>query len=109
MSALTGTTVAIVGLALLWVGIAAAVALAAARRFGLAETVLGSARSTAALLEAAPARPLLVRSDGGIEIDKRLAREMGLTSEPATLDDLAGDGAGLAPEDLEQLGSAIKS
>jgi signal transduction histidine kinase len=96
-------------LAALWIGIAAMVALAAARRFRLAESVLSTARSTTALLDAAPARPLLVRADGHLEIDARLAREIGLVVPPAKIDDLSGDGVGLVAADLEQLRAAIES
>ena len=53
----------IVGLALLWLGIAAWIALAGARRLRLAQQVLDAARANARMLELAPARPLLVRPD----------------------------------------------
>ncbi|MGZ2411221.1 signal transduction histidine kinase [Sphingomonas sp. F9_3S_D5_B_2] len=107
MTALTGTTLAMVCLALLWVGIAAAVAIAAARRFRLAELVLASARSTAALLDAAPARPLVVRPDGSVEVDGRLARELGLIGTPARLTDLSTEDSGIAKDDLDQLEAAL--
>jgi len=104
-----GATVSVIAAALVifWIFVAAALSFLAAQRFRFAERVLESARSTAALLDAAPARPLLVRADGSLDIDARLAREIGLVSRPAALDDLAGDGAGVATADLEQLRGAI--
>ena len=53
------TSMVIAALAVLWIGVAIALAIAAARRLRLAEAVLGTARSSAALLEAMPARPMV--------------------------------------------------
>src|SRR4051812_33970804 len=108
MSAFTGTIVAIAGLALLWVTIAAAVAIVAARRFRLAETVLGVARTSAALLEANPARPLLVRPDGRVEVDPQLLRELGLNAAPARLAGLTGNDSGIDTVHLEALTAEIE-
>ncbi|MBV9528118.1 MAG: PAS-domain containing protein [Sphingomonas sp.] len=106
-----GATVSVIAAALVlfWILVAAALSFLAARRFRIAETVLASAKSTAALLDAAPARPLLVRPDGSLDIDPRLARELGLASMPARLEDLVVDGAGLASGDFEQLRAVIES
>jgi signal transduction histidine kinase len=109
MSAFTGTSIAIAGLAVLWIAIAAAVAIMAARRFRLAEAVLSVARTSASLLEAAPARPLLVRPDNRIEVDPRLLRDLGLAGSPARLDGLAKKGSGIDPDDLEALGADIEA
>jgi signal transduction histidine kinase len=109
MSALSGTSLAIAALAVLWLAIAAAIAVAAARRFRLAEAVLGVARSSAALLEANPARPLLVRPDERIEADTQLLRDLGLRSEPSRLADLVGNDSGILPEDLEALTADIQA
>jgi signal transduction histidine kinase len=109
MSAFTGTSIVIAGLALVWVAIAAAVAIMAARRFRLAEAVLGVARTSAALLEAAPARPLLVRPDNRIEVDAQLLRELGLAGTPARLDGLSAKGNGLDPDDLNALAIDIEA
>ena len=73
MSALGEAGVIITALALLWVGIAVALSLAAARRFRIAEQVLGAARANATLLEISPARPVLVRDDGHVDVDPELA------------------------------------
>ena len=96
MAASSATILAIAGLALLWLVLAATIAIVAARRFRLAQQVLGTARANARLLEAAPARPLVVRPDGRIEADERLVRELGLNATPVTLDELARDDGGIA-------------
>jgi signal transduction histidine kinase len=107
MGALGATGLAIAALALLWLGIAAAVAIAAARRFRLAEQVLEAAQANARLLELTPARPLLVHPDDKVEVDGQLLRELGLAKPPARLADLAGNDSGIAPDDLEALSSDI--
>ena len=106
---LPGTIWAIAALGLLWVGIAAAVAVAAARRFRLAEDVLGVARSSASLLEAMPARPILVRPDGRVEADSRLLRDLGLQSHPHRLSELVGNDSGIAPDELEALKEDVEA
>jgi signal transduction histidine kinase/PAS domain-containing protein len=106
---LPGTIWIIVALGLLWVLVAAAISIIAARRFRLAEEVLGAARSSAALLEANPSRPLLVRPDNRIEIDAQLARDLGLSSQPRHLADLSGNNHGIAAEDLEALTTVVEA
>ena len=109
MNVPVATIIAVAAVTLAWIGIAAAVAIAAARRFRLAETVLGAARANAALLEATPARPLLVRPDRRIEIDAQLLRDLGIRSVPARLSDLASTGSGIEPADLATLTAAIEA
>jgi len=94
-------------LALLWVGIAAAVAVAAARRFRLAESVLEAARTQAALLEQSPSRPLLIRPDQKVEADDRLVRDLGLKTKPKSISDLTADGLGIVGEDFELLRAEV--
>jgi signal transduction histidine kinase len=107
MGAGGATSLAIAAVALLWLGIAAALSVAAARRLRVAEQVLGAARSNARLLELAPARPMLVHPDDRIEIDQQLMRELGLEKMPASLAELTGDDHGLARDDLDALVSEI--
>jgi hypothetical protein len=90
MGAIGATEVIIGALALLWLGIAALIALVAARRLRIADQILGAARANATLLEHSPARPLVVRPDGRIECDALLLRELGLVATPKTLAELAG-------------------
>jgi len=101
--------IVIAALALLWVAIAVALSLLAARRFRLAEQVLDAARVNAALLEISPARPLVVLGDGRIETDAQLVRELGLKSTPKGLADLHGNDSGLLPEDLAALIAEIEA
>src|SRR3954467_697439 len=103
MSAFGASTVWIVALALLWLGIAVAIAFVAARRYALAQQVLGAAQSNAVLLELTPARPLVVRVDGRIEADAQLVRELGLESHPSRLTELAGNDSGIISDALEPL------
>ena len=95
MTANPDAVAAIVVVAVLWLAIAAALAILAARRIRRAQGVIGAARRLRALLEAAPARPLIVRPDGSIEIDPILQRDLGLAETPARLDELGGEGQGL--------------
>src|SRR5678815_37435 len=96
-----GQVAAVVALALLWLFIAVAMAIIAARRFRLAQQVLEAAQSNARLLETMPARPLLVHPDQRIDADEQLLRGLGLDTRPARLAELAGNDRGLAPGDLE--------
>jgi signal transduction histidine kinase len=108
MGATSAISLAISALALLWLVIAAAVAILAARRFRLAETVLAAARGNAALLEAAPARPLIVRPGQRIEVDAHLLRELGLRSA-VRLDDLSASDGGIGEDDLAALTAEVET
>jgi PAS domain S-box-containing protein len=57
----------------------------------------------AQLLESAPALPLVVRSDGRIDAQERLADWLGLEKMPNFLSDLSGTSAGLADADAQAL------
>jgi len=108
MGALSVGTLAIVALALLWLALAATIAILAARRYRLAQSFLDRARANATLLELMPTRPLLVRPDGRIEADERLVRELGLEGTPGCLAELTTDGGGIAAEDLARLTDRIE-
>jgi PAS domain-containing protein len=96
-------------LGLLWLAVAAAIAIIAARRFRLAETVLDAARSNAALLERNPARPLVVLSDDRVDADAQLLRDLGLHHEPRRLVEMVGNVSGIAPDDLVALKEDIET
>jgi len=96
-------TLAIVALALLWIGVAALLSLAAARKLRAISEVRAAADATSSLLAHAPARPLVVRANGNIEIDEQLQRELGLDRQPRILADLAGTSGGIVAEDLVAL------
>ncbi len=61
----------------------------------------------AALLESAPALPLMVRNDGRIEAPDRLADWLGLSKVPNFVTDLAGTNSGLTDEDAASLGRDV--
>jgi signal transduction histidine kinase len=108
MGASGAMNLAIAALALLWLGIAAAIAIVAARRLRLAQQVLDAARANARLLELTPARPLVVRADQRIEVDEQLLRDLGLEARPKTLAELVGNDSGIAPEDFDLLVADIE-
>jgi len=97
----------IIVMAALWVIIAAALAILAARRLRRAQAVLGAARTMRSLLDAAPARALLVHPDGKVEADAQLVRDLGLPSPPQKLADLGGEKVGIDTDDLRLLVSAL--
>ncbi|HEU5286595.1 MAG TPA: PAS-domain containing protein [Sphingomicrobium sp.] len=109
MSELSGAGLVAATAAVLWILIAVALSIAAARRLARAGSVLDSARSMASLLEVAPARPMLVRTDGRIEADPRLLRELGMDRAPARLADLAGDTCGIEKDDLDALAADVEA
>ena len=99
---------AIIVFAVLWVVIAAALAILAGRRIRGAQRVVDAARQLRDLLEAAPARPLIVHPDGRIDLDPILQRDLGFASPPERLDQLQGDGLGFVADDLDALTSDLK-
>ena len=107
MGASGATGLAIVVVALLWLGIAAAMAIAAARRFRLAEQVLEAAQANARLLQLTPARPLLIDAEGRVDVDDQLLRDLGLERRPTRLAELVGNDSGIAPDDVEALARDI--
>lgn len=98
-----------VALGLLWVGLATVIAVLAARRLQIAESVLETARHHADLLERTPARPLAVDAEGRVSADPQLIKELGLGAEPSHLADLSCGDAGLRPDDAAALASEVQS
>jgi signal transduction histidine kinase len=98
----------VLGLAGLWLAAAAALLVIALRRLRDAGEVLGVAANLQSLLDAAPARPLLVRGDGSMEIDARLARDLGFDTPPSRLEALQGSNVGIEPDDLAALQAAVR-
>ena len=87
--------------AALWVALGVAIAILAARRLRRAQAVLGAARTMRSLLDAAPARAMLVHSDGRIDADGLLLRELGYSSPVERLAQLTGADSGFDREDLD--------
>jgi signal transduction histidine kinase len=69
--------------------------------------LLDQADRLAALLNSAPAIPVLIRSDGKIEAPALLASLLGRETVPTYLSELIGEDSGLLPEDREALGAEI--
>lgn len=59
------------------------------------------------LLDAAPARALLVHPDNRVEADAKLIHELGLSQAPQRLDDLAADQSGIDREDLDAFAGVL--
>lgn len=108
MGALATTGFIAAALAALWILIAAALSVVAARRVREADRVLSAARSLQTLVDLSPARPVVVRAEGAIEADTRLLREIGVEGAPSSLSALAGTEHGLDRDDLNGLEKAIR-
>src|SRR3546814_490966 len=89
----------IIVIAAIWLVIAAVLAILAAKRMRRAQSVLSAAQTMRSLLDAAPARALLVHSDGKVEADPQLVRELGLPDTPRQIGDLARDQSGFERSD----------
>lgn len=97
-----------------WAVGAGAVVLRANRSVRRARAMRASLKRMQALLDVAPALPLLVRVDGRIEASDKLARMLGLAAMPKYLSELAAPSAqikasGLAPSQLDQLWTKIQT
>jgi signal transduction histidine kinase len=108
MEALSGGSLAVGALALLWLALAAIITIFAARRYRLAQQVIETARVHSRLLELMPSRPLVVWPDGRVEADQRLIRDLGIEGSVTAFRDLAKNTAGIVPEDLEAMGAMIE-
>jgi signal transduction histidine kinase len=98
---------AIIVIAALWVVFAAALAILAAKRIRRAQSVLGATRTMRSLLDAAPARAMLIHGDGSVEADARLVQELGLAAMPRRVEDLASGDGGFDNDDLSSLIDAL--
>lgn len=97
----------VIVVAILWVGLASAIAVLAARRFRRAQQVIGAARALRDLVDASPARPIIVYPDDRVEVDELAARDLGLISRPSRIAELAENGRGIAGEDLDAVSAAL--
>ncbi|WP_308517076.1 sensor histidine kinase [Sphingomonas flavescens] len=108
MSATGTTDIVIAAIAVLWMAIGVVLSVLGARRFRLAQQVIGAAQGNARLLDIMPCRPLLVRADGSIEIDQALLRDLGLPADISRIEALAQEAAGLRSHDVTALHSDIQ-
>ena len=66
-----------------------------------------NAARDAALLDDGPAQVAIVRSDGRIDLPRRVIDWLGLSAEPRFLTDLSSDGEGLTAADAETLAKEV--
>ncbi|WP_265529783.1 sensor histidine kinase [Sphingomicrobium marinum] len=99
---------ALIVIVALWLVLAAALLIISGRRLRRANAVIGSARSLASFLAAAPARPVLLHSDDRIETDEALVQALGLERSPETLSAL-GEATDVDPDEMAELREAIEA
>jgi signal transduction histidine kinase len=87
----------------LWLGVAAWALATGLRLRGEAARAVDQSRHLQALIASAPALIVVVYRDGQIEASERLGDWLGLKLHPATLEQLAEEGAGLSRDDLAGL------
>jgi len=105
---LNQTTLALIGLLLAgWAVLAGYAMLAARAKIRRAEAGQRAARRMARMVEASPALPLLVRTDGRIEAAPKLASWLGLDAVPQFLTELSQEDRGFPPEQLAELNAAV--
>jgi signal transduction histidine kinase len=104
MLTLTNTATVLIGVFLaLWLAIAVWAVWSGLKLRKQAAFSTNQADRLAALLDSAPALPLMVRNDGRIEAPDRLADWLGLAKIPNFLSDLSGHESGLSDEDVSAL------
>ncbi len=102
---------ALIGLLLAaWTIGAAWLMMRAARTSRRVDAMRESLKRSQRMIDAAPAVPVLVRNDGGIEAGERLAAWLGLDATPRFLSELhGGDDIGLGKAQVEQISQAVKA
>ncbi|XUU60402.1 PAS-domain containing protein [Erythrobacter sp. HA6-11] len=102
---------ALIGLLLAaWTIGAAVLMMRASRTSRKVDAMRESLKRSQRMIDAAPAVPVLVRNDGGIEAGERLAAWLGLDSVPHFLSELHGDEeTGLGRGQVEQISEAVKA
>ena len=110
MIALTTTQATIAGVILaLWLSAGAWAVVTGLQMRKRAEFASDQADRLAALLESAPALALVVRADGRVEAQARLADWLGLPRVPTFIADFAGKDAGLSEADAATLVAEVAS
>ncbi len=100
-AAIAGAAVALLVFGATWALFAGLRARASAR-----DTLTANARLQA-MAAGSPALAMVVRSDGRVELPRRLADMLGLEAIPSDLSGLSEDGAGLMPDDATALTEAV--
>ena len=110
MLTLTTTEAVIAGVVLtLWLFGAAWAVITGVQMRRRAQFAMDQADRLSALLDSAPALPLVVRADGRIEAPARLADWLGLPRVPVLLQDFAAKDAGLTDDDATSLVADVAS
>jgi signal transduction histidine kinase len=110
MLTLTTTQATIAGVILaVWLCAAAWAVVTGLQMRKRAEFASDQADRLAALLESAPALPLVVRADGRVEAQARLADWLGLPRVPTFIADFAGKDAGLTEADAATLVAEVSA
>ena len=110
MLTLTTTQATIAGIVLaVWLCAAAWAVVTGLQMRKRAEFSTDQADRLAALLESAPALPLVVRADGRVEAQARLADWLGLPRVPTFIADFAGKDAGLTEADAATLVAEVSA
>lgn len=91
----------------LWLGAAALALWSGLKRRALAVDDSRHGRRIQALLDSAPALPVVIHRDGAIDAPPRLADWLGLPDTPERLEALGGPGAGLHPDDVAAIAEDI--
>ena len=91
----------------LWLGTALWMMIVGWRRIRAAQATGEGATLVGAMLDSAPAVPLLIFADGRIEAPERLAARLGLDRVPRFLPDLVAAGAGIDESDAAGLAADI--
>jgi len=98
----------VLAIGLFWLALAALLAALSVRRFRQAQAVIDAARANAALLDRMPARPVAIGADGMVDVDSRLAAELGLSSDRHPLTQFAGPAGPLEAASAEGLSEQIE-
>jgi signal transduction histidine kinase len=109
MIAIHPTAVALAGVgAALWFALAAWATLRGLRLAREGAKYRADARGSEAMLDAAPALPLLIGPDLEAQASLRLTHALGLENAPLSLAELGVGETGLAPADIERLADSVR-
>nr|WP_314444707.1 PAS-domain containing protein [uncultured Sphingomonas sp.] len=79
----------------------------ALRQIARARSAMRSASFARDLLAASPGRAILLHPDGSVELDRLLARDLGVEEQLSSLLALGESPAGIEPEDVERLAGLV--
>ena len=103
-----GALLLVAAVSAIWLAVAVAATVIAARRVREAAGTEAYARRAGALIASSPVVALLVLPDGRIDADERVARWLGVPAVPDRLEQLLDGGAGLAAAERDALSTAVR-